>query len=160
MEEEQEPQPKQPCKTCGPTGWNPQQTRRELFKNAAIAGVGIATTATFLTMPTPAYAADFDIGACLGAADDAYDACMAAANALPDDSVWDGIKRTRARAKCAVKKATDVAKCYDQLAKELAKAVKDYIAKHPYLVAGAIVVLLGVVLVVVIIAAAPVLILA
>ena len=160
-----EDEPKQPCKTCGPTNWNPQQTRRDLFKNVAVAGFGLATATAFLTASTPVNAAPapgFDIGQCLGDAEDAYHKCMDAADALPVDSIWDGIKQTRARAKCLGKRALAEGKCYKQLADELATAVKDFIRQHPYLVAGAIVIILGVAFVVVIVAAAiaPVLVLA
>ena len=150
---EEEPKPKQPCKTCGPpAAWNPEQTRRDLFRNAAIAGIGLATASTFLTAPISANAASsfgFDIDECLSASDTQYEQCYAAMKAMPNSTPYEELLRDLARLDCAADKINREIECYAQLAIEIAKELADYAIRHPDTAEGQLIIIGGIALIVI-----------
>ena len=151
MEEEQEP--KQPCKTCGPTNWNPQQTRRNLFKTAAIAGLSIATAGTFLTTSVQsAYAepAPFSLSACKQRAYDEYEDCCQVVGASGNSKIWMAIVGYPA---CWTEYEFQLLACEATEVEEVAAAAAQWLSDHASELAqlvGEAIVIAGVVLVLVV----------
>ncbi len=139
-----EDEPRPPCKSCGPTNWNPQQTRRELFKNAAIAGVGITTASVLLTAPVQSHAAAI---ICEQIRDSCTDSCNKGNQGLADLFI------------CIAACTADYVACKAlqllQGLKNLLDAAGQFLADHPELVAGATFVVAGVVFVAICTATGP-----
>ena len=123
-------EPKPPCKTCGPTGWKPQPTRREFFQNAAIAGIGLTAAATMLTAPTAAKADTFDIDECLTHADAAYEDCLENANQVPGTGIWAKAERLTLKGLCITRYKLDKEACYEALDLELVKEVAEFTVRY------------------------------
>ena len=148
---EEEPKPKQLCKTCGKTGWNPQQTRRQLFKNAAIAGVGIATAGSLLVgSATPAIADPEDLEIDKAICEDQFNADMNNCNLqFPDRDYESLAKRMACQSLAYGAQGVCLA---EALAKEAQRRLNDarfYLTAHlPQIIYGTVIVV-GVVVIVI-----------
>lgn len=145
-------EPKNPCAPCGEGSF---QSRREFIQKAVVVGAGLTLAAASLTASTEAQASTFSHEACMQAAEDAYQSCVARSfTNNPGNGVAARARRFAAKAACEMEFDAAVVACDLRLAEAVAAELAQHIIDHPHETIPDILVIAG--FIIIVIAGAPV----